>query len=48
MTVGTISDGDSIGLTFVPSGADGTDGDDGDVSTADATSIATSLAIALG
>ncbi len=48
LTVGTISDGDSIGLTFVPSGADGTDGDDGDVSTADATSIATSLAIALG
>ena len=44
LTVGTISDGDSIGLTFVPSGADGTDGDDGEVS--EATSIA--LAIALG
>ena len=48
LTVGTISDGDSIGLTFIPSGADGSDGDDGDVSTADATAIATSLAIALG
>ena len=30
LTVGTISDGDSIGLTFVPSGADGT-GDMSDV-----------------
>ena len=48
LTVGTISDGDSIGLTFIPSGADGSDGDDGDVSTADATAIATSLASALG
>ena len=41
LTVGTISDGDSIGLTFVPSGADGSDGD-----VTEATAVA--LAIALG
>jgi hypothetical protein len=41
LTVGTISDGDNIGLTFVPSGADGADGEDGG-------GVGLGLAIAIG